>query len=325
MDFTALMSNPKVQDMLMTAGLSILANNQPRIGQPAQSFGASLGQGLLAGTQYAEQQEDERQKDYWHNWDRGVQQARQDEDMRLKRVQSDATIQHMGNLDALSRENFGLQKQGQGFNQRLALENFGLQKQGQDFNQGLARDNFGLQKQGQDFNQGLARDNYNLNRNRTEKEIAFKEADSGLDKKNQAELEQYKPYLMSGINKLYSESRTQQPAAYTPEELYALSLSPNAEQLLKTMKNSQMVSVIMPNGAVAQVPSSVALNYYGKLQQGGGGDDLATALGETNTSPERAQMISAMRQRMAAIPPEQREEALKEAEARGVTRQELGW
>lgn len=73
MDFTALMANPKVKDMLLTAGLSMLANNQPRIGQPPQTFGASLGQGLLGGMDYANQMEEQRKRDYWNSWDRGVQ------------------------------------------------------------------------------------------------------------------------------------------------------------------------------------------------------------------------------------------------------------
>lgn len=309
MDFTALMTNPKVKDMLMTAGLSMLANNQSRVGQPQQTFGASLGQGLLAGTQYANKQEDQRKQDYWENWDRGVAQSIQGEKMGMAKQQLDANITNMADQSK------------RGWAQLDSLDSDRLYKQEADKRDyGLNAAKFGeavrqfetetdLKKQGQ------AIDQTNSRTQAAKVNIDIEKEQRALKAQQRA-----KAVLPSFANAI----RNGQAPEISGEDFAAIAEA--YPKLLEQFSQAQTTLVNPETGQKLMVPVSQAIQGW-KAKQGSTEEDVVGGfMGEGNAANDPvAKMVQGA---LSKVPPDQLEAAKvqirKELEDKGYTPADYG-
>lgn len=322
MDLSGVMANPKVRDMLMTAGLTMLANNQNRVGVPAQSFGSSLGQGFLTGMQYAKQQEEDRQK-----------QAQMEQELALRKQYQEGQLSHLKNLEDVSWANLGLSRDQFLDNSAFRRDELAERKRQNDLAAQQHQASLGLQERQFGAQQDWQQRKFDEDVRRYNEEAPMRQAQqqhlgNQVQQENQAlELQkarqQWIPAANRALQKVYQAKNSGQSPQLSDEEFGAIaSVYGDKPEFLSKLFEGQYVPFTDPDtGQTMNVPIQLMMQYKMKQLSGGGDDSTSGLLGAiqslggalTGTKPSPAQnpLVSQYAQRvqqaMAGKTPEQQE------------------
>ena len=279
-DLNALTANPKVRDMLMTAGLSMLANNQPRVGQPAPSFGNALGQGFLTGLQYANQQEEERKK-----------QEQREQDFALRKQMQEGQLAHMKAQEDISREGLGLNweqfRDNSGFRrdelaERKRQNDIAAQNQLATLGMRQKELDTNTQWQQQKFNEDVRRYNAEapLRERSLQNQIEQEKMALGLAQKKQ----QLAPAANVALQKALQARSDGQTPQLSDEEFGAVAtVYGDKPEFLERIFGGQYATITDPaSGQSFQVPVGLAMQYKMKQLTAGGDDETGGLMGMLN-------------------------------------------
>lgn len=283
MDLSGVMANPKVRDMLMTAGLTMLANNQNRVGVPAQSFGSSLGQGFLTGMQYANQQEEDRQK-----------QAQRKQDFALRKQMQEGQLAHMKAQEEISREGLGLNWEQFWDNSGFRRDELAERKRQNDITAQNQLATLGMRQKELDTNTQWQQQKFAEDVRRYNEEAPLRKLKAG-SLQNQFEQErmaldlaqkkqQLAPAANSALQKALQARSDGQTPQLSDEEFGAVAtVYGDKPEFLERIFGGQYATITDPaSGQSFQVPVGLAMQYKMKQLTAGGDDETGGLMGMIN-------------------------------------------